>query len=133
MNFKTLFSGVVMLCCTSLFGQHSPGDSTFVDDVEAPFNQEVQLFAPNAFTPDGDLFNDTWKFYIEGIDIYDFHLIVFDRAGQIVWESYDPSAEWDGNFGNVPAGNGIYGYVIQAGDAQTDQIHEFKGLITILR
>lgn len=131
MKFKSLLLGAGLLVCGFAFGQHPTGDSTAV--FEEFEEQEVQLFAPNAFTPDGDYFNDTWKIYMEGIDIYDFHLTIFDRTGQVIWESFNTAGEWDGNFGDYPAPNGIYAYVIQAGDAKTDEIHQFKGFITVLR
>jgi len=47
------------------------------------------IFAPNIFTPDGDEFNEYWRVYITGIDIYDFHLTMYNRWGEIVWESYN--------------------------------------------
>ena len=37
-------------------------------------NAEILIYAPNAFTPDGNELNQTWKVYMEGIDIYSFHL-----------------------------------------------------------
>ena len=38
---------------------------------------EVLIYAPNAFTPDGDELNQTWQVYMEGVDIYDFNLLIF--------------------------------------------------------
>jgi gliding motility-associated-like protein len=114
------------------FGQHvPPTDNTEEPEEQAESN--VLLFAPNAFTPDGDFFNDTWKIHIDGIDIYDFHCTVFNRAGQIVWESYDPSGEWDGFYGGTAAADGIYVYQIITKDAVSDKKLKFEGFITILR
>jgi len=112
------------------FGQHLPGDSTSTETEETV---QVQLFAPNAFTPDGNSFNDTWKVYIEGIDIYDFHLTIFDRNGGIVWESYNTAGEWDGNYGHQVAPDGIYPYRIETGDAVTDKRYVFTGYIMLIR
>ena len=62
--------------------------------------EEDIYYVPNTFTPDGDEFNPTWRVYIEGIDVYDFNLQVFDRWGHQVWQSYDVNGEWDGTFNN---------------------------------
>ncbi len=125
-----LIAGVFMLVGVCSFSQHGPADSTAVEEVE---EVSIQLFAPNAFTPDGDYYNDTWKIFIEGNDIYDFHLTIFDRSGQIIWESYNTAGEWDGNYGGHEAPTGVYGWVIETKDANTDKIHQFKGHITLLR
>jgi gliding motility-associated-like protein len=130
MKVKTLIAGFLMLANIYTFGQHTGSDSTATEELE---ENNVQLFAPNAFTPDGDYYNDTWKIYIEGNDIYDFHLTIFDRSGQIVWESYNTAGEWDGYYGGQPAANGVYGWIIETKDAETDKAYQFKGHITLLR
>lgn len=94
---------------------------------------DVLIYAPNAFTPDGDNLNQKWRVYIDGIDIYDFHLTIYNRWGEIIWESYDSSAEWDGSYGNSIAEEGVYIWVIQAKDAISDKKYEFKGHLTIIK
>ena len=130
MKVKTLITGVLMFAGVCSYSQHTDSDSTATDELE---ENSIQLFAPNAFTPDGDYYNDTWKVFIEGNDNYDFHLTIFDRSGQIVWESYNSNGEWDGYYGGNPAVVGVYGWVIETKDAYTDKIHQFKGHITLLR
>ncbi|HZH87149.1 MAG TPA: gliding motility-associated C-terminal domain-containing protein, partial [Brumimicrobium sp.] len=94
---------------------------------------EVLLFTPNSFTPDGNGFNDTWKISILGVDIYNFHLEVFNRWGEKVFESFDPEGEWDGTYGNKIAPTGTYIWKIQARDFENDNKYEFKGSVNILR
>lgn len=53
-------------------------DTTVLDINVYP---EVHIYAPNTFTPDGNDFNQDWQVYIEGIDIFDFNLTVFNRWG----------------------------------------------------
>ena len=126
---KKLFIGVSLLVSTISFGQHLPGDTT---TAEVPI-ETVQLFAPNAFTADGNYFNDTWKIYIEGIDIYYFHLTIFNRNGEIIWESYNTAGEWDGSYGYQLAPAGIYPYRIETKDSLTDKRYVFTGFITLIR
>lgn len=99
----------------------------------ARIENEVQLFAPNAFTPDGDSFNDRWRVHISGIDIFDFHLRIFNRWGELIFESFDPDGEWDGTYGGNKVKDGVYIWLISAGDLNTDIKHEFKGFINVLR
>lgn len=94
---------------------------------------DVLFFAPNSFTPDGDEYNQNWRVYIEGIDIYNFRLEVFNRWGEIVFESRDPEGAWDGTYGGKLVEEGTYIWVIQAADAENDNKYEFNGHVSILR
>ncbi len=108
-----------------------------VDEVSGTIeiDNDINIFAPNVFTPDNDDFNNTWRVYISGIDIYQFHLIIYNRWGEIVFESFDPEAEWDGTYGNGGTAimDGVYPWVIETKDSRYDQIYEFKGSITIVK
>jgi gliding motility-associated-like protein len=96
---------------------------------------DVNIFAPNIFTPDGNSFNETWRVHINGIDIYEFELTIYNRFGQIVFQSFDSEATWDGTYGNT--GNvvqdGTYPWVITAKDAIDDNKYQFKGTINIVK
>lgn len=94
---------------------------------------EVILYAPNTFTPDGDEFNQDWRIFVQGIDIYNFNLLIFNRWGEIVWESKDPSVSWDGYYKGKPLPQGSYQWLVTGGDLHNDDIHTFNGSVTILR
>jgi gliding motility-associated-like protein len=94
---------------------------------------DVILYAPNTFTPDGDKNNDRWRVYIDGIDVKDFRLEVFNRWGEIVFESRNPEGEWDGKYGGFIAKEGTYIWKIRAADVENDNKYEFNGHVTILR
>ncbi len=102
---------------------------------EVQIINDVQTYAPNVFTPDGNNFNEKWRVYISGIDIYDYELTIYNRYGEIVWKSYDSEAEWDGTYGNN--GNvvqdGTYPWVIVAKDALDDKKYQFKGTVNIVK
>jgi len=93
----------------------------------------IMLYAPNSFTPDGDKFNETWRVYLDGADIYNFDLFIFNRWGEIIWESHNPDAEWDGTYGGKPVPEGLYIWILKATDYTTDQKYEFNGHINLLR
>lgn len=94
---------------------------------------EVLIYAPNSFTPDGDEFNQTWNVHVEGLDSFDFHLKVFDRWGELIWETTDQSAGWDGTaFGNLLQ-SGTYIWQLEAGDLLNDNRYTWNGHINLLR
>ncbi|MEX2596461.1 MAG: gliding motility-associated C-terminal domain-containing protein, partial [Salibacteraceae bacterium] len=79
---------------------------TFVLSVTSPegcFNSDTivvnsdcyrHIYAPNAFTPDGDGYNDFFK--IVGRNIYNTHLVIYDRWGHVLFQSKDLERGWDG-------------------------------------
>jgi gliding motility-associated-like protein len=100
---------------------------------EVSIVSDVLLFAPNAFTPDGDKFNETWRVYIDGIDVMDFDLFIFNRWGEVMWESHDINAEWNGTYGGKIVPEGLYIWTIRATDGVSDKKYEFNGHINVLR
>lgn len=94
---------------------------------------DVLIYAPNAFTPDGDEFNQSWFIHIDGIDMTDFNLKVFNRWGEIVFESNDPKGAWDGTYDGQIVPSGMYTWTIETKDINTDEKYTFEGHVTILR
>ncbi len=94
----------------------------------------VSIFAPNVFTPDGNNINNTWRVYIEGIDIYDYKLQVFNRWGELVWESRDPEAAWNGTLlsGEIVQ-DGTYAWVLETKDLTVDRRYEYRGIVNIVK
>lgn len=96
-------------------------------------NPEVLLYAPNTFTPDGDEFNQSWRVFMEGIDLTNFELLVFNRWGELVFESHDLNHEWDGTYHGEILPQGSYIWTIRTKDLLTDKKYEYNGSVTILR
>lgn len=88
------------------------------------------LFIPSAFSPNQDGSNDV--FYIGHRLIQTFQIQVFNRWGQLVYESSDPDFQWDGSgISGQRVREGVYVYHIQAQDI--DGIRQDQsGTITIL-
>jgi gliding motility-associated-like protein len=93
---------------------------------------EVILYAPNAFTPDGDEHNNTWFVHIEGVDMTQFELRLYNRWGELIWENYDPEGAWDGTYNGSLVQEGTYNWVIEVKDVLTDERYEFMGSFTVL-
>lgn len=96
-------------------------------------NSDIIFYAPNAFTPDGDEFNQRWQFYVSGIDEYNFELLIFNRWGEIVWETHDINATWDGTYHDQLVPNGAYTWVARVKDMYNDAKRTFNGSITVIR
>ncbi|MBN9380251.1 MAG: gliding motility-associated C-terminal domain-containing protein [Chitinophagaceae bacterium] len=84
----------------------------------------------NAFTPNGDGHNDCFGIKYWGY-VGDFEMTIFNRWGQKVYGSKNPSGCWDGTFNGQPQPAGVYVYYIRAhalcGDAAR------KGTVTLIR
>lgn len=96
-------------------------------------NPEVVLYAPNTFTPDGDAFNQTWRVYMEGIDIYQFNLLVYNRWGEIVFESNDLEYGWDGTYNGQSVQAGTYVWTIEAKNLYNDSKHNWTGHLNLIK
>lgn len=94
---------------------------------------EVTIFAPNSFTPDNDEFNNSWNVLIDGIDVYSYHLKIYNRWGEMVFESYDLDIGWDGTYNGKPMQTGTYLWTIKAQDRFNDGKYTWNGNVNILR
>ena len=75
----------------------------------------VNLFVPNAFTPNGDGLNDL--FQVSHQLITEFNIIIFDRWGKLIFENNNPNFTWDGrDKKGAKMGEGVYTYRIIATD-----------------
>jgi gliding motility-associated-like protein len=94
---------------------------------------EVLIYAPNSFTPDGDEFNQTWFVHMEGIDTYNFELLLYNRWGQLIWENHDITVGWDGTFNGKPVEVGVYTWVINTKDILNDNKYTHNGFVNVMR
>ena len=68
----------------------------------------MSIYIPNSFTPNGDGLNDTFGAYGEAIK--DFKMQVYNRWGQMIFESNNVTNQWDGTHlgQKVPQGSYVY-------------------------
>lgn len=95
--------------------------------------QEVQFFIPNTFTPDGDEYNETWKIQGYGFDPYNFTVTVYNRWGEIVWQSHNADVAWDGTYLGQIIPDGVYVWKITTKRLRDDSKVERFGHLTIIR
>lgn len=93
---------------------------------------EYQLFIPNAFTPGFDGINELWE--VKGIGISEYHLMVFNRWGERIFETETFKHYWNGrkyNRGEMGPQD-VYAYKIWVRDVFGRQ-HQYYGHVLLLR
>lgn len=96
---------------------------------------------PNAFTPNsggpnggtynyGDLTNDVFFPYTAGIE--DFHLLIFNRWGELIFESFDLKKGWDGYYRGELCQEGVYVWKVDC-TFQDGRKFNKVGDVTLLR
>jgi gliding motility-associated-like protein len=99
--------------------------------LEVCVEQQPVLFVPTAFSPNGDGRNDFFRVKVFGLA--HFEIAVFNRWGQKVWESRDPSAAWDGYYLGEPVPLGAYAYVIYYKGFKSKSMEVNAGTVTVVR
>lgn len=98
------------------------------DSVVVTLTGDVLLNVRNIITPNGDNFNDVW--YIENILNFPNNTVtVFNRFGQLVYETTAYVNDWGGTFNGDPLPDGSYYYIIEL----TDSGEVYKGAVNIVR
>jgi gliding motility-associated-like protein len=98
--------------------------------VDAPVN----IFIPNAFSPNGDGIND--ELLLSITDINEFHFMIFNRWGERVFESNEQEYTWNGNVMNVvgnPAKPEVYSYRLRVRTNENARHIVQHGTITLIR
>jgi len=94
---------------------------------------ECPIYAPNAFTPDGDGVNDTW-FVDAPEDCWDnVNVKVYSRWGDLVWKSISFGERWDGGYDVAYVRDDVYTYHFIARNTYTNQWVERTGHVVVLR
>lgn len=92
--------------------------------------EELTFFTPNSFTPNNDFVND--KLIIPLLNYSSFKIEVFNRHGQLIYTTKDPSEGWDGTINNQKAQIGTYVMRIEIIDL-FGKLHINNSEITLLR
>jgi gliding motility-associated-like protein len=90
------------------------------------------IAVPNAFTPNGDGVND----YLYPLNAYkadNLEFKVFNRYGQLVFETRDWTRKWDGTVGGIPQSTGTYAWMLQYTDHDTGKKFFLKGTSVLIR
>jgi len=99
---------------------------------EQPDALPIEMFMPNAFTPNDDGVNDVYpgnKYSDPGSE---YNLAIYNRWGEKIFESKSPKVTWDGRYKGNLAPQDVYVFYVKY-VACDDQLHWFRGTFTLLR
>ena len=96
--------------------------------------EDLIYYVPNAFTPDGDEYNNVFKPVLtSGFDITSYQLQIFNRWGELIFESLDHDYGWDGTYLGKVQMDGTYIWKINVKKLYSDDRMELKGHVTIVK
>jgi len=89
-----------------------------------------QLDVPNAFTP--GRFGENSVIKVKGFGIMAMNWKIYNRYGQVVFQSNTPSVGWDGTFNGIAQPMDVYAYTLEA-TFEDGKKTTRKGDITLIR
>lgn len=106
-------------------------DSITISILETPCNVS-EIFIPNSFSPNEDGQNDVLKLFSSSIP-ETFYFAIYDRWGEIIFESTDHTLAWDGTHRNKPMDTAVFTYLLKVTCKGDTEENIEKGNISLLR
>ena len=103
-----------------------------IDSIQKPITieDEYYVYVPNAFTPDGERFNT--YFCISTIGVKSGEILIFNRWGELVFESKDLNFQWDGTYNGTLIQDGTLSWKLNY-TTNSGRTKKITGHITILK
>jgi len=112
--------------------ESGPNSYGFTDEAYsniAASYQETSIYVPNAFSPEG--VNRTFGPVTSFVSRKNYLFNIYNRFGQLIFETNDPSESWDGTYSGKYVQQGVYVYLIRYSDTR-NQPYLLKGTVTVL-
>ena len=90
------------------------------------------IAVPNAFTPNNDGLND-YLYPLNAVKAKQLHFKVYNRWGQLVYETSNWKQGWDGTFKGQLQSSGVYIWFLQYMDGLTNKPIARKGTVMLIR
>ncbi len=91
-----------------------------------------QFDIPNTFTPNNDQLNDIFIPAISGADKENYQFSIFDRWGNIIFETQNLNEGWDGKIKEKDIKQDVYVWQVEVDERDADKSHVFNGHVTVL-
>lgn len=91
---------------------------------------ETTLYIPDAFTPDGNNRNDTFE--VKGTNIAELNMVIYNRWGQLLYQSSDIYKGWDGKVNGNLCQQDVYVYIVRWRDIKNRPFQKI-GHITLIQ
>ncbi|HVM87872.1 MAG TPA: gliding motility-associated C-terminal domain-containing protein [Puia sp.] len=115
----------------SVIAQNGCGTDTAI--VKIDFRAcECDLTLPDAFTPNGDGVNETFR-PLHPCNMTNYYMKIFNRYGQLIFESSNLMKGWDGTYGGIKADSGAYIWMSTYINTDTKQRKFRKGTVILVR
>ena len=124
---------IVTLYASSI---NSFSDTSCVDTYQQKITilDDIIFYIPNTFTPNGDELNNTFQpIFYSGFDPQNFYFGIYNRWGEVIFESLNPSYGWDGTYNNKIAETGSYIWKVQFKEKQTEKEHITTGHLNLVK
>lgn len=123
------FDNIGTYVITALFNNNTcyATDKLVIEIIEC---QETFIYIPNAFTPNDDNNNDEFGAY--GINIKEFKLLIYNRWGELLFESNDINNRWKGFYNLTLCNQDVYTYIINYTDIK-NRYQQRVGKVTLIK
>jgi gliding motility-associated-like protein len=104
--------------------------------ITIPYQESELFYIPNTFTPDGNMYNETFvPQFTTGFDVYSYHMEIFNRWGELIFETFNLENGWDGSYGleGLDAIQGTYTYKISIKSPSVDKRMVYTGHVNLIR
>jgi gliding motility-associated-like protein len=131
LSCQTCQNAIATPALTTTFYITSQKDGCRVNDsVNVTVLKEDYFYIPSAFTPNNDGTNDVFKPTTNSVSEYRMQL--FNRWGQLIFQTNNTLEGWNGKFHNIVQPNGVYVYVINYKNDQGKK-HVLKGSFLLIQ
>ncbi len=123
-------SGIYNVVLT-VTNQYGCTDSTYLS---LTLEDEFTFWIPNAFTPDGDGINENFQGY--GQNIGDYEMLIFNRWGELIYETTDYFSPWNGTTAKTSPETvliDVYVYKITVREAFSLREHVYRGHVSVVK
>lgn len=100
---------------------------------ELEISDEFLLYVPNTFTPDGDGINDFFGPSLLGVSPEGYEFLIFNRWGQLIFESNSLNDTWDGTYQGADAPIDTYVWKIKIDQTAESNFEKLTGHVNLIR
>lgn len=93
---------------------------------------DCQAYIPNAFTPDANGLNENFT-VVSSCELKDFDMQIYNRWGQLIFQSNNPISGWDATHKGNPVPDGVYVWLMKYTANTDNKRHYRSGSVHVLR